>query len=209
MENSSGRSGCQGATAILSTDTQHGHQSRELVFIANPLLHGIPWNVGANVHNRHIVKVLKRQPFLAARRELSTSLQRGINQLATRASTSDWQRAAVNQTPKQVWSQENGLTSYQVWTGYRVATHQLNLHYTDMPPERDCPKLAQCRAIKETHSHIFWECPCAVACWSKLIQHWEGETITSEELRDFKAYCASRQPPPLIKSRKQDFIANF
>ena len=78
---------------------------------------------------------------------------------------------------------------------YRVAVRQSNLYHVDRTRDNSCRKLQCCRGIKETVDHIFWTCPCAQACWQKLICHWTRERWELGSLQGFLANC--RQAPGL------------
>ena len=89
----------------------------------------------------------------------------------------------------------NMLTAFQVWVNYRVAVMQLNLYHPGRAGDPGCQQLRCCQGEKETVEHIFWSCPCAQACWQKLICHWTGERWAFYRLSSFLANCASRLPP--------------
>ena len=54
-----------------------------------------------------------------------------------------------------------------------------------------------CQEVKETLEHICWTCPCAQACWQKLICHWTGECWELGRLESFLANCANRCAPSI------------
>ena len=62
--------------------------------------------------------------------------------------------------PTQLWDHNNGLTSYQIWTGYRVATRQLKLYHAARRESNSCRKTPACNVMDETIVHLFWECVC-------------------------------------------------
>eukprot|EP00644_Phytophthora_capsici_P003090 jgi/Phyca11/541570/estExt2_Genewise1Plus.C_PHYCAscaffold_70273 len=103
------------------------------------------------------------------------------------------------QSPKQLWAHNNELTAYQVWVSYRVALRQLNLYHDGRSLDNSCRKLQCCHGQKETLEHILWDCPCAQACWQKLVCHWTGEQWTLQQLDHFQRACASRKAPALSK----------
>ena len=65
--------------------------------------------------------------------------------------------------------------------------------------DNSCRKLLCCQDVKETVEHIFWSCPCAQACWQKLICHWTGERGELGRLHGFLAHCASRHAPEISR----------
>jgi hypothetical protein len=171
-------------------------QEGSIVFFAHPLVHGFPWSVKDSVANKHVMKVIKKQPFNrykgASRRN-----QKLLAGLTEKVHTSTWQRAAMEQTPTQLWAHNHELTEYQVWVEYRVAMRQLNLYYAGKEQDNGCLKLEECSETKESMEHIFWECPCARACWTKIIQQWTGECWRETDIQHFQRSCASRQAPEL------------
>ena len=108
-----------------------------------------------------------------------------LDRLETRASTDDWQRAVLSQTPQQAWDHSHGLTDFQVWTGYRIVTRQLNLHHAGRSENDECRKRQGCRGKKETPAHLFWECAYAEALWNKLVSQWTGERPSRQRTQQF------------------------
>ena len=145
-----------------------------IVFQAHPLLHGLSWTVPDSVANRHVLLAIKKQAFRRCKGS-GYSLRPTLQGLRVAAQESAWQYAALQQTPRAVWDHGRVLTDYQVWVVYRVAVRQLNLYHAERTRDNSCRKLQCCRGIKETADHIFWTCPCAQACWQKLICHWTRE----------------------------------
>lgn len=171
-----------------------------LVFKAHPALHRFPWRVNASVANAHIKKALGRQPFQQHKRQIAKQPRPMIDRLEAEVKKDVWQQAATHQTPAQVWDHAHGLTDYQVWTGYRVATRQLNLYHDGRKEDASCKKLQQCAGTKETAAHIFWDCPSAVASWSKLVSHWTGERVAQERTSQLLLNCANRQAPAISRN---------
>ena len=60
-----------------------------------------------------------------------------------------------------VWNHSNGLSDYQVWTGYRIASGQLNFSHSGRHEDNSRKKLLACRGCKETMEHLFWGCTSA------------------------------------------------
>jgi hypothetical protein len=92
-----------------------------------------------------------------------------------------------------------------VWVCYRIAVRQLNL-FNDGRNRKDdnsCRQLEQCAGQKETLEHIFWDCPCAQACWQIMISHWTGEQWAPRHLAHFQWNCANRKAPRLYRVIKQ------
>jgi hypothetical protein len=160
-----------------------------------------PWVVPDNIANKHVIAVLKKQPFIRLHGEV-VQLDKVIDGLQQAVQGSQWQRAAMNQTPNQLWEHRNELTAYQVWVAYRVPVRQLNLHHEGRQQDDSCRKLRACRGAKETIEHIFWECRCAQACWQLLIEQWTEEIGTDKSQSGYQQYCASRKAPPLSKTTK-------
>ena len=84
---------------------------------------------------------------------------------------------SVPVTPTQVWDHSNGLTLYQVWTGYRVATR---LYYAARKESNSCRKAPACSGSEETFVPLLWDCTCATAFWNELIGHWTGQAVTRQ-----------------------------
>ena len=102
-------------------------------------------------------------------------MTRTLETLQDSARRSAWQTAALQQTPTNLCAHRNELTAYQVCVVYKVAVRQLNLFHPDRGQDNSCRKLQCCHGVKETLKHICWTCPCAQACWQKLVSHWTGE----------------------------------
>jgi len=90
-----------------------------------------------------------------------------------------------------------------VWVCYRGAVRQLNLFNDGRKDDDSCRQLEQCAGLKETLEHIFWDCPCAQACWQIMISHWTGEQWASSYLDHFQRNCANRKAPKLSRVIKQ------
>ncbi|KAF1778115.1 hypothetical protein GQ600_21916 [Phytophthora cactorum] len=69
--------------------------------------------------------------------------------MKTKVDKDSWQAAAMHQTPPQLQDHSNGLSEYQMWTGYRVATRQLNLHFASR--KEDDNRTKQCKAACANH----------------------------------------------------------
>ena len=168
-------------------------QSTVFVFEAHPLLHRFPWSVPDTTPNECVITCLKRQAFAFHKKMLARRLGAFLDRLETRASTDDWQRAVLSQTPQQAWDHSHGLTDFQVWTGYRIVTRQLNLHHAGRSENDECRKRQGCRGKKETPAHLFWECAYAEALWGKLVSQWTGERPSRQRTQQFFQACASRR----------------
>ncbi|ETN10387.1 hypothetical protein PPTG_10525 [Phytophthora nicotianae INRA-310] len=169
-----------------------------IVFQAHPMLHGFPWTVPDSTANRHVLAAIKKQAFKRYCGD-GIKLDATVNHLQQAVQTSTWQAAAMTQSPKQLWAHTNELTAYQVWVSYRVALRQLNLYYDGRQHDNSCRKLQCCQGHKETLEHIMWDCPCAQACWQKLISHWTGEQWSLQTTKRFQEACASRKAPVLSR----------
>ncbi|EGZ11078.1 hypothetical protein PHYSODRAFT_519249 [Phytophthora sojae] len=145
---------------------------------------------------------LKKQPFRRYKGE-GLTLTTILSSLNHAAQASEWQAAALLQTPKEVWDHRGELTEYQVWVSYRIAVRQLNLYHSDRARDNSCRKLLDCQGQKETMEHLFWECPCAQVCWQKLICHWTGVRWAQDNIPAFLVHCAKREAPTLSKKTKQ------
>jgi hypothetical protein len=184
---------------------QQNQSNGSIVFNAHPLCHGIPWSVPDNIANKHVGAVLKKQPFQRLHREI-VQLDKVLDGLQQATQVSQWQAAAMDQTPTQLWAHRNELTAYQVWVAYRVAVRQLNLYHEGRKVDNSCRKLSECKGSKETLEHIFWDCRCAQACWGLLITQWTEETVAVGETAErstFRNNCASRKAPPLSATTKK------
>ena len=108
-----------------------------------------------------------------------------------------WQGAAAHQCPSQVWDHAHGLTEYQVWTCYRIATKQLNLYHAGRQEDNSCRASPRCHGVMESSTHIFWNCLKARACWSKLYGHWTGITTAPHVDPGPLLGCATRRAPAI------------
>jgi hypothetical protein len=172
-----------------------------IVFYAHPAIHSFPWHVAESVANKHVLRAIKKEPYQRYK-GAGPALEQQIQRLEALAKTSAWQNAAMQQTPASLWAHRNELTEYQVWVSYRVALRQLNLYHEGRRRDDSCGKLPACQGRKETIEHIFWECPCARACWEQLIVHWTGEQRQQNQLDSFRQKCASRTAPALSATMK-------
>ena len=177
-------------------------QEHGLVFEAHPQLHRFPWAVPDPTPNRFVQAALKQQAFRYHKKVLARPLGIFLDRLEERSGRDEWQRAALSQTPQQVWDHSQGLTAYQVWTGYRVATRQLNLHHAGRLTNNNCRKQPGCPGGVETLAHLFWDCSYAVAGWTKLVGHWTGERASPQVLKHYFGACASRQVASIPTYRK-------
>lgn len=130
-----------------------------------------------------------------------------MQRLKAVVSQDPWQRAAAHQGPSQVWRHSNGISDYQVWTCYRIATKQLNIYHADRHADNSCRALAECHGCKETSAHIFWECPKARACWGVHIGHWTGER-DERPLRASRFLGSGNRQAPVLPARQRIRIHN-
>ena len=137
-------------------------------------------------------RCLHGKPFELTKKVLARSLGIFLDRLEERSGRDEWQRAALCQTPKQVWNHSQGLTANQVWTGYRIASRLLHLHHAWRLADTTCRKQPGCRGEVETLAHLFWDCPYAVAFWNKLAEQWTGERASRHQTDCFFSACASR-----------------
>uniref|UniRef100_M4C328 RxLR effector candidate protein n=1 Tax=Hyaloperonospora arabidopsidis (strain Emoy2) TaxID=559515 RepID=M4C328_HYAAE len=107
------------------------------------------------------------------------------------------------------WTRTYGLTDYQIWTGYRIATRQLNLHHARRLDHNLCRKQPGCPGNEETLAHVFWDCPYAVALWEKLIGHWTGERPSRRRTHDFFDASARRRVVNIPAHRKVLLVIRF
>ncbi|OWZ14918.1 RxLR effector protein [Phytophthora megakarya] len=121
----------------------------------------------------------------------------------TKAKSSDWINAALNQTPTELWAHKNELSEYQVWIAYQGATCQLNLYHEDQATDNSCRRTQQCQGVKETIEHILWECQISQVCWQHLISYWTGEEQTNESMAQYMVFCAKWQALPISRTRKE------
>ena len=87
--------------------------------------------------------------------ELGTALRGLLQKLQTCADRGDWHSAALNQTPKQLWSHHNAITEHQVWVYYLLVLQQLNLFFPGRELNNSCRRMSVCGSHKETLEHIF------------------------------------------------------
>jgi hypothetical protein len=173
------------------TKLQKQEQEGNIVFNAHPTLHGYPWSVPDTISNKHVFLAIKKQVFQEYRgtRGSITNIVAGLQQTAH---DSTWHAAALQTTPNRLWAHENELRPYQVWVCYRAALRQLNLNFEGREQDNSCKKLKSCTCKKVTLEHILWSCPCAMACWYRLICHWTGQQWGKYSLAQFHGACASR-----------------
>ncbi|POM62400.1 hypothetical protein PHPALM_28447 [Phytophthora palmivora] len=72
----------------------------------------ISWSVPDSIANKHVLVALKKQAFKHYRGERE-SLDRMVAMLQNTVAQSNWQAAAMQQTPKRLWAHRNELTEYQ------------------------------------------------------------------------------------------------
>ncbi|KAE8981596.1 hypothetical protein PR003_g12314 [Phytophthora rubi] len=185
-------------TAADRVKLQRFQDIGSIVFYAHPNAHGMQWSVPDNIANKHVLVALKKQSFRRWKKA-EAGLDGQLMRLQGLVQSSAWQAAALNQSPKKLWTHGRELTVYQVWVVYRVAVAQLNLYHSGRPDDNSCQKLQECRGQKETLEHIFWSCPCAQACWQQLLSQWTGEQWTGKDIERFIINCASRTAPALAK----------
>lgn len=142
-----------------------------VVFYAHPRHHRFPWSGAENVANSSLRRTFYRRAFKLHKRPLAAALWLLLRHMDAVVSTDSWQRAATRQCPSQVWRHAHGLTEYQVWTCYRIASMQLNLYHAGRQEDNSCRASSGCHGIKESPAHIFWDCLKARACWGKLLRH--------------------------------------
>ncbi|KAF1789896.1 hypothetical protein GQ600_16241 [Phytophthora cactorum] len=119
--------------------TVPGIQQQEgFLFESHQAIHRFPWEVHEQVHNKHVLRSLKKQPYHKARKPLSKGIQAVIGTLEQATSVDAWTRGVQEQIPTQIWARDGMLTSFQVWVIYRMAVHQLNLHYPERQIQRKC-----------------------------------------------------------------------
>ncbi|KAE8965141.1 hypothetical protein PR001_g28821, partial [Phytophthora rubi] len=186
------------AAAADRTKLRRFQDAGSIVFCAHPRVHSIQWSVPDNIANKHVLTALKQQPFRRCK-EAQAGLAAQIDKLHGLARSSPWQAATLHQTPKKLWTHERELTAYQVWVSYRVATAQLNLYHSGRQYDNSCCKLQACKGTKETLVHVMWGCPCAQACWQKLLSNWTGKHWTGKDIERFITNCASRTAPALAQ----------
>ena len=149
----------------------HRLRRHGVVFYAHPRHHRFPWAVADNVANSSIQMKIFRLAFRLQASQTSACWSVETVDWAIGYDTDSWQRPGAHQSPSQVWDHAHGLTEYQVWTCYRVATKQLNLYHENRHLDNSCRADPRCHGVKETAAHIFWECPKSRACLGKLIGH--------------------------------------
>jgi hypothetical protein len=153
----------RGVSSKVAADWQklkRRHQYGSIVFYAHPSCHGIPWSVLDSIANQHVGKVLKNQPFKELRSEAP-----GDRRIAT---SSPWQAAGMEQTPKQVWEPRNEITAYQVWVAYRVSVRQLN-STTGGRQLLKTTRMSRAEGDHRAHFLVLWLCE---ATWWIVIAQW-------------------------------------
>uniref|UniRef100_M4B952 RxLR effector candidate protein n=1 Tax=Hyaloperonospora arabidopsidis (strain Emoy2) TaxID=559515 RepID=M4B952_HYAAE len=72
--------------------------------------------------NHHTTQKLGRQAFRFHKKVFVRSMLDFDSRLDARAFIDEWRGAALRRSLRQVWDHRHGLSTYQVWTGYRVVT---------------------------------------------------------------------------------------
>ena len=108
-----------------------------------------------------------------------------------------------------MWDHSNGLTLYQVWTGYRVATRQLNLYYAARKESNSCRKTPACSGSEETFVPLLWDCTCAAAFWNELIGHWTEQAVTRQSTCALFGACASQRVHHIPEYRAEILADRF
>lgn len=147
--------------------------------------------------------------FVTSLREHTGALSGPARRLDDAIRTDTGQRAAAHQLPSQVWKYDNGLSDYQVWTAYRLATKHLHFYHAGRPTDNRCRALSACHAIPETSRHVFWDCQKARACWNKFLRHWTGAKATPPVLASCLGNCANRQAPIIPASQRALLLERF
>ena len=182
---------------------------RGLVFLAHPDIHRLPWSVPDRVQNHRVASSFLQQAFHYHKRMMRPALQHWLNRFEHQTRSERWLAAVADQSPAQIWRHADSLSEYQVWTGYRIATNQLNLYHAGRSDDPSCRKLEHCRGRKETVTHLFWDCSNAMACWRLLLCHWSGEGVQESAVSGHFRYFAHRRAPPLPPRLLQLLIDRF
>lgn len=77
---------------------------------------------------------------------------------------------------------------------YRDATLQLNLFHPGRQTNADCVD-DRCKQVKETTSHIMWDCAHTQAAWNTVFEKWTKREQTVETRHSMLESIASRTPP--------------
>ena len=101
---------------------QQRNHNRAFVFASHPQLHRFPWCLNPTINNKHASKVLRRQPFLRAKRYLYPALTEVVQRLRKRVNAADGAGYPLQHLPTQPWAHIHALTDYQVRVCYRIAT---------------------------------------------------------------------------------------
>ncbi|KAF1777449.1 hypothetical protein GQ600_17081 [Phytophthora cactorum] len=129
------------------------------------------------VRDKHVLRSLKKQPLHEARKPLRSNWQTGTGSLVD-----PWTRG----TPTQFWARDGMLTALQRWVIYRVAVHQLNLHY----PGKQYPRICQFEDEhdpRKLHRYTYS---------GRALERKRGRAALSRprDWRDRAWECAKRQP---------------
>ena len=106
-----------------------------------------------------------------------------VDNLELAGTKHEWTQHMQLRVPKEIWYQNNCVTMFQMWVGYRDATLQLNLFHPRRVTDTSCPVNAACGNAKETIPHIMWDCNRARATWKRVFERWTGQQADDEHLR--------------------------
>ncbi|EGZ27287.1 hypothetical protein PHYSODRAFT_469707 [Phytophthora sojae] len=128
-----------------------------------------------------------------------------------REERSSWGKAALTQSPAQLWDTNGLFTDYQNWTTYRITLGELNLYREVWPTHRACPE-ATCSTHRETIDHIIWECEKAQLSWRHWVSKWLGGECSQNDIASLQPSIAQRQPPavtPELLAHSQQCTATW
>ena len=183
---------------------QHG-----VVFYAHPSHHHFAWGVPETVPNGALRQAILHRAFSLHKHRLTRPLLPLLERLDAVYREDSWLRAAAHQQPSQLWKHDNGLSDYQVWTAYRVATKQLNFYHAGRVADPSCRALPTCHGVPETSRHVFWDCKKARACWAKFISRWIDASVSSAVVDSCLSNCANRQAPAIPAFQRSRLLERF
>ena len=156
-----------------------------------------------------IRQAIDRHAFQLHKRLLTLPLQPLMERLDSTICTDTWLQAVAHHIPSQVWKHDNGLSDFQVWTAYRIATKRLNFYHTGCPTDNRCRALQERHVVPETSLHLFWECPKVRACWGEFLRHWTGAIATFRVFSRCFGNCVNRQAPEIPALQQSRLLESF
>ncbi|KAL3665867.1 hypothetical protein V7S43_009291 [Phytophthora oleae] len=180
----------------------------EIIFEANPQIHGYPWAVKGSKANSKVIRELKQQPRLELRSNATPHLSKISDKLEAWTNKDMRVKGQQSQTPRNLWAHQNTITDFQIWVAYRLAVKQLNLYYPGREQQSACPQDPGCSETESSSSHIVWGCRRAQQFWRKWLEHWFGQEFTGAQVDSFRDHFAAREAPQ-VSDRLRERLSQY